>query len=113
MKLHFPKKIAIGDRWFQVKTDKTKTTGEFTYWKKGKKNKIKDGFIVIGTKLLKVHPEAVLATIIHEIKEIIQEEQGTRYNSPTENANYFFAYDHKQHSDLCSRLSMAISQFLK
>ena len=110
MKLKFPKTITIGDTEFDVKTDKESSGGEFYYYDERKK--LTKGKIIIGTKLLKIYPVNILTAIIHELKEIIQNEQGTRYSCPTEKNSYEFHYNHKQHSDFCARLSQAISQFL-
>jgi len=109
LKLKFPKSVTIGDTPFKIKTDKKSNGGEFYYWDDAKK---KGGCITIGTCLLKINPTAVLSIIIHELKEAIQIEQGTRFHIPGEDG-YEFHYNHRQHTDLCSRLAALLSQFIK
>jgi len=73
LKLKFPKTILIGDINFRIKTDKKRSDGEFYYWDDDKKKTAtqQKGCIIIGTRLLKINPIAVLATIIHELVEVI------------------------------------------
>ena len=113
MKLKFPKKIRVGDTWFRVKLDPKITGGEFYYWDEDKKSRPTQGELIIGTYLLKLNPTRVLNTIIHELKEIIQVEQGVRFKDPTEDKNYQFHYYHKEHTDLCSRLAALLEEFIK
>lgn len=110
MKIKFPKTIKIGDTIFKVKVDPKKVGGSFCYWNKKKKE---GGELIIGTELLKISPIRVLATIIHELKEIIQVEQGVRFEDPTADDNFQFHYHHKEHTDLCARLAGALIEFLK
>ena len=53
----------------------------------------------------------VLSILIHELKEIIHVEQGTRYDRNDEFKAYEFHYTHKEHTELCSRLAGLLSQF--
>jgi len=110
LKLKFPKSVLIGNVEFKIKLDKKSSGGSFEYW--DDENKMTGGEITIGTFLLKVSPLSVLGVIIHELKEIIQVEQGTRFNVPYDNS-YEFHYNHRQHTDLCSRLAGLLSQFIK
>lgn len=114
LKLKFPKSILIGDATFKIKIDKNRAGGEFYYFDDDKKKSVKrrGGCIIIGTRLLDINPIAVLSIIIHELKEIIQVEQGTRFSTPSDDS-YQFHYDHRQHTDLCSRLAGLLSQFIK
>lgn len=112
MKLKFPETITIGDNTFKVITDKESTVGFFTYWEENKKGKPTQGNITIGTFHLKNNPIQVLTIIIHELKEIIQVEQCVRYTEPSTDNNYEFHYSHKTHTDLCRRLSQALSLFI-
>src|ERR1035437_11178835 len=99
MKIVKLKKIIIGDTEFTIKWDKKKGGGEFSYpWKKDK------AFIRISLEDEKTNPAGVLAILIHELKEIIQVEQRTRYDRQDENKAFEFHYTHKEHTDLCSRL---------
>ena len=68
------KKILIGDCNYDIIWDKENNDGEFSFSWKGK-----NGFIRIGTREEKNNPERVLNILIHELKEIIQVEQMTRY----------------------------------
>ena len=107
MKIKKINKITIGDCTFNIKWDKTKTDGEFSYaWKN------KPAFIRIGIKEEKKNPERTLSTLIHELKEIIQVEQGTRYDRGDENMAYEFHYTHKEHTTLCSLLAGYLSKFI-
>lgn len=54
----------------------------------------------------------LLEIIIHELKEIIQIEQATRYNRIDADNNYEFHYSHKEHTDLCARLSGLLNEFI-
>jgi len=112
MKIKFPKTITIGDTTVKVETDLKRTGGEFYTWSEDT-GKVTEGKLIIGTKLLTIHPTIVLSTIIHELKEIIQVEQHTRYKRPDESTSYEFHYTHKEHTDLCSRLASALSQFIE
>jgi len=108
MKLIKIKKIIIGDTEFQVKWDKKRSGGSFSYPWKNKKAEI-----VIGLEDEKLNPIGILNTIIHELKEIIQVEQRTRYDRKDEYKAYEFHYTHKEHTDLCSRLAGLLAQFYK
>jgi len=104
----FPKKIIIGDIEFEMRYDNKRNGGEFSYpYKKDK------GFIIIGTSDLKINPPRFLAILIHELKEIIQVEQSTRFDRCDEAKNYEFHYTHKEHTDLCARLAGLLTQFIK
>ena len=95
--------MTIGDHIFKVVTDNSHSGGSFSY---------AEGKITIGTKRLSTQPCSVLNVIIHEIKEIIQVEQYTRYERPDEEGNYEFHYSHKEHTKLCSRLAGILDQFI-
>ena len=108
MKIKHLKEIIIGDAKFQMKWDKKSDDGEFSYpWKKEK------AFIRIGCRDEKHSIEHVLNVLIHELKEIIQIEQATRFKRIDESCNYEFHYSHKEHTELCSRLAGLLSQFIK
>lgn len=110
MKIKKIKKIVIGDTLFFLKWDKKKDGGEFSYpWGENKKR----GLIRISIVDEKVNPIGVLNIIIHELKEIIQVEQRTRYERGDENKAYEFHYTHKEHTDLCSRLAGLLNEFIK
>ena len=114
MKLKFPKKITIGEIELKVKTDIKRAGGEFFYWSKNDKTgKIERGELIIGTKLLEVNQSKVLGTIIHELKEMIQEEQCVRFQKADEKDNFEFHYNHSQHTDFCSRLAGLLKEFIK
>ena len=108
MKLIKIKKIVIGDTEFQVKWDKKIGGGSFHYPRENEKAEI-----VIGMIEEKINPIGILNIIIHELKEIIQVEQRTRYDRQDENRAYEFHYTHKEHTDLCSRLAGLLVQFYK
>ena len=113
MRIKFPKKIIIGDVEFLIKTDPKRVGGEFNFWNEDSKTKKpKMGDMIIGTKLLEACPIRVLSTIIHELKEAIQEVQCVRYQRPDSRESYEFHYTHKEHDDLCSRLAGLLSQFI-
>ena len=107
MKIKKLKKITIGDCTFDIKWDKKYNGGEFQYAWKGK-----PAYIRIGIQEEKKNPERTLSVLIHELKEIIQVEQGTRYDKQDENKAYEFHYSHKEHTTLCSLLAGYLSKFL-
>ena len=109
MELKFPKSIKIGASKFKITYDKGMWGGNVNYYDE----KEKTALIVIGTKHLKEHPLRILTTIIHELKEIIQIEQGTRYNETNNEGEYLFSYNHKQHTDFCERLTGLLEEFIK
>ncbi|MEW6097292.1 MAG: hypothetical protein AB1567_12350 [bacterium] len=111
MKLKFPKYVVIGDTKFEIIQDPKRSDAEFFYWDTEDGNrKFLSPKIIIGTEWLEAMPTRVLNSIIHELKEIIQIEQGTRWY--VDNNSCEFHYNHKQHSDLCSRLAGLLEQFL-
>ena len=112
MKLKFPKTIQINDITFKVITDPEWEGASLTYWDKDKKGNATLGNIKIGTYLLKTNPFSVLSLIIHELKEIIQIEQGTRYHKPSDES-YEFHYNHKEHQAMCSQLGGLLKEFIK
>ena len=108
MKFKYPKKITIGDTVFTIEYDYTCDDGAyFQYPDKGKKALLK-----FGMKNHKANPEQFLNHLIHELKEIIQVEQSTRLFRRGADS-YEFHYTHSEHSDLCSRLSGLLLNFLK
>ena len=99
---------------FIVKTDDKTSASEFFYWDDDEKTKkIKKAKLIIGTRLLENNPISVLGGIIHELKEIIQAEQGVRYQRPDNRNEYEFHYSHQHHKDFCSRLAGLLSKFIK
>lgn len=103
----------IGDVEFKVETNIKRASGEFFYWEKDDKTgEIKPGKIIIGTKTLKANPTKVFSIIMHELKEIIQEEQSVRFQRADEDGCYEFHYNHSQHTDLCARLAGLLKEFL-
>lgn len=111
MQIKFPKTIIIGATTFVVKQDKKSAGGSFTYGISSDE-KATEPTIIIGTYLLKTSPIAVLGTIIHELKEVIQEEQSVRYSRPDCGGDYLFSYTHREHTDFCERLATALSKFI-
>lgn len=95
------KSINIGGIDYKIIWDKKTAGGSFSCGKKE---------IMIGTELGDNYAFSVL---IHELKEIIQVEQTTRYERRDENNNFYFNYDHAQHTDLCCRLAEYLLKFIK
>lgn len=105
MRFKYPKQIMIGATIFKMIYDKKGNGGEFAYpWKN------KTAFIRLGMNATKLR---ILEVFIHEVKEIINYEQGSRLEDTTVAANYHFHYEHKQHSDFCARLAGCLEQFIK
>jgi len=100
MKLRKIKNITIGSVKFNVIWDKKTSGGSFNYGKKE---------IMIGLKLGDLYAFSIL---IHELKEIIQVEQSTRFERRDEYDNYYFFYDHAQHTDICCRLGTLLDNFI-
>jgi len=105
MQFKYPKTLLIGSTLFYMRYDKKSANGEFAYPFKCKK-----GFIRIGTNCDNLR---ILDIFIHEVKEIINYEQGIRLDDPTSDRNYRFVYEHKEHTDFCARLAGALYQFIK
>lgn len=100
MKIKRLKKIIVGDHDFDIIWEKDHSGGSFNYEKRE---------IEIGTKNGELRAFGVL---IHELKEIIQVEQNTRYERYDEDRSFEFHYTHKEHTQLCSMLAGLLSQFL-
>lgn len=107
MKIKKLKEITIGDNVFKIKWDKKNDDGEFSYPWEGKK-----AFIRIGIKEEKSNPIRTLSILIHELKEIIQEEQLVRYERRDEARAFEFHYTHKEHTTLCSMLAGLLDKFI-
>jgi len=105
MKLKYPKKIKIGSTNFIMKYDKKDSGGEFSYGSKGNPSFIRVGINCSISRQLEI--------FIHEVKEIINFEQGVRLDDPTVRENYIFVYHHKEHTDFCSRLAGILTEFIK
>lgn len=110
MQFKFPKKIMIGDVDFRITYNRKEGGGEFGYPWKGKR-----AFIKLGTRDLKTNPTRFFNVVMHELKEIIQQEQNVRYLRPDEHGDnsYEFHYTHKEHTDLCARLAGLLTHFIK
>jgi len=108
MKYKYPKKVTIGDTLFRIEYDYKCCEGaSFSYPSDGKK-----AFIKFGMKNHNANPEQFFNMVIHEIKEILNVEQSTRFwRRGTD--GYEFHYTHAEHSDLCCRLSSIIRKFIK
>lgn len=104
MKLKFPKKITVGDVVWKIKYDKKQGGGSFEY---------KNHILTIGTRYYKEQPTRTLNVIIHELKEIIHIEQDTRFEKGHSENDWFFAYDHQQHTDIVRRLAGLLNEFIK
>lgn len=103
----YPKSIQIGATMFRIKYDKKGTGASFKYPSDTEKATITFGMSEIAS-----NPDTFLEYVLHELKEIIQSEQGSRlYNS--RNDSIVFHYDHKEHDDLCSRLTGLLKEFIK
>lgn len=105
MKFRRIKKIQIGGVEFDVKWNKDNPGGKF-HFPSGDRR----GEIEIGTMLFKTNPLGVLDVIIHELKEIIQEEQGARWSN---NGAEEYHYNHSKHTDFCSRLARLLPKFVR
>ena len=103
MRIKKIKKIKIGDTVFKVIWNNNTNGGNFN---------LHDCVIEIGCKHYKEQPIITLNIIIHELKEIIQTFQCTRYSQPDNDRAYEFHYTHKEHTDLCYRLSGLLAQFI-
>lgn len=107
MKFKFPKKIQIGDVEWNIVYDK-KTTGASVVYP----CKDKNGVIKIGIETIKTNPSRFLSNVIHELKEVIQIEQGVWHQKEGTN-DILFSYNHSQHTDLCARLTELLIHFIK
>ena len=107
MEFKFPKKLQIGDNLFKINYDKNTVGAEFSY-----PDGEEEAFITISTKEFKSNPTGFLSNVIHELKEIIQIEQSTRFTVRND-LSYKFIYDHSHHTDLCSRLTELLTHFIK
>ena len=105
MKLRFPKQIIVNDQIFRMEYAPKEFGGEFSF-----ADDKKHAFIKIGTGDLKSSPSSVLMRIIHELKEIIQLGQSTRFRR-IDNNEYEFHYTHREHTDLCERLAGLLYQY--
>lgn len=108
MEYKFPKTISIDSIEFDMRYDKNYSGAEFSY--PDDKNR---GYIEIGTQIIKTSPSFFLELLIHELKEIIQIQQSTRYYRPDESRSYEFHYTHKEHTDMCTRLAGLLTNFIK
>ena len=104
MKINKIKQIDIGDSTFEIIWDNNDNGGYFH---------MHDCIIKIGCKDCAEQPAVTLNIIIHELKEIIQTFQCTRYSRPDEVKAFEFHYTHKEHTDLCYRLAGLLSKFIK
>ena len=68
--------------------------------------------ITIGYFNMEDNKVAILALIMHEIKEIIQIMQGVRLATNI-NTGYTFVSNHDQHELLCKLLAEAVAKFIK
>lgn len=101
MKLKRLKHIIIGGLKFKIIWDPKSREGRFTYEPPTIYIGISDGELMS------------FEILIHELKEIINIEQSTRYTPIDNRSNYFFAYYHAQHTDLCARLAGLLDKFIK
>lgn len=108
MQFKFPKKIIIGSVEFDIKYNKNHDGGEFSF-----PNEKRSGYIEIGTRTLKTNPLRFFEVVIHELKEIIQQLQHTRYVRCYDDDGYEFHYTHKEHDHLCSELAGLLTKFIK
>ena len=107
MKYKYPNSILIGDTNFKIIYDYDYEDASYQY-----STDKEQGYIKFGMKNHKYHSEQFLSFLIHELKEIIQIEQSTRFFKRG-NDNYEFHYSHSEHSDLCCRLAGLLIQFIK
>ena len=110
MRFKFPKKIIIGDAEFDIFYSKKNDAASFQYPYEGKR-----GYIKLGTNDLKTNPTRFLCFLIHELKEIIQTEQCTRFMRRDEHSenSYEFHYTHKEHTDLLCEAGRVVKLFYK
>ncbi len=108
MKYKYPKTIIIGPHEWQMKYDKTKADGEFSYPYKNEK-----GFIRIGMRDCKADSGDFLNILIHELTEIIHVEMGTRFKAPDNLSNYHFCYNHREYTTYCATLAGILRYFIK
>lgn len=106
MQFKYPKKIKIGSTLFLIRYNKDHNGASLSY--PDGENK---AFIEFGMRGHKNNPLRYLELVIHELKEIIQIEQSTRYQRG--GSGYTFIYTHDEHEDLCGRLAGLLSKFIK
>ena len=100
MKVKRLRKIRISENVFNITWDKEEWGARFDIGKLE---------INIGTR--SQEEMSIFTNVLHEIKEILHCLQRTRYLSG-EHVDYLFSYSHKEHTDLCERLSGILSEFL-
>ena len=109
MKFKFPKTITIGETIFHIEYDYKKENGaSFQYALNGEK-----AFFKFGMLNHKNNPLEFFSMLIHELKEVIQIEQGTRFRRNANSDSCMFVYNHKEHTDMCCRLTSLLEQFIK
>lgn len=108
MKYKYPKKITIGSTVWSIKYDKTKDDGTgFLYPRKGQ-----EAIITFGMKDHKEDHSGFLNLVLHELTEIVYEEQAVRlYNGGLD--AFEFHMDHRHFDASCSRAAGLLSQFIK
>ena len=102
MKFKFPRQVLIGSTKLKITYDKRSEGGSFDY---------ADNTIIIGTKNISNNKGRFLEIIIHELKEVIQTEQYTRYYRNDEESYMFFS-NHAQHTQLCGILAGLLDKFI-
>ena len=107
MKFKYPKKIIVGSTEFKIIYNYKIGGAKFSY-----PHKKAEGFVEFGMAEHKVNPLIFLEYVIHEFKEIIHIQQGTRFHNNADDA-YQFHYLHREHEDMCSRLAGILDKFIK
>jgi len=107
MKLKYPKTIRVSSTVFEITYDKKRYDAEFAYKGKPPPGK-KAAFIIIGTA--SNNALRILENIMHELREIVHEEQGTRYVCRGEMK---FILSHQEHSDFTARMVGLLDHFIK
>jgi hypothetical protein len=101
MKLKRLKKIRIDEIVFDIIWDKDEGGGSMNF---------PNHLMVIGTALGEI---SAFATLLHELKEIVNVTQNIRYTRPDTPKCYEFHYTHREHSDMCDRLAGILSEFIQ
>ena len=100
MKIKRIKKIQLCGQTFNIVWDKDYDGAYFNFMTEK---------LLIGTRI----QSRIWSNIVHEVTEIVMAGMNVRFHRHDADGDWYFVYDHRQHTTACEMIADALEQFIQ